>query len=198
MKALVVLGIILLALVLIGLIPVGVDVSWEENSFSLAVRLWFFSMHLGGKNGKTTVSKKEKKPEKKKTSKPVSEKSRLSLKRLLLFISNGYEALCRLVSRLRVELLRIHFTAAWPDPALTAMAYGAAGTAMEGLLAVGGDRIGRADLRADADFDGTEPVLDFRLRITIRICRVLGAALVFGWKVLWGILRLKKEEADNV
>ena len=190
-----VLCVILAVLLLLGLIPVGVDAGWNEEGLKLFLRVWRFSLRLGG--GKKASGDREKKEEDRNTDVKARKrtKRRPSLTTLRMLAENGYRTLCRLLSRLRVELLRIHFTAAWDDPALTAMAYGAAGTAMEGLLAIAGERIGKADLRADADFDRGSPKLDFRIRLTIRVFRLIGSLLGFGCRVLRDMIRLKKEMA---
>lgn len=197
MTALIVIGVILLVFVLIGRIPVGVDASYDGTVFRLAARVWLFSIRLGGKEKKPP--KKEKRAKKKKEKEPAEEKSKPKRKLpplplLKSLAENGFHMLLRLLSRIRTELLKIHFTAAFPDPAVTALIYGAAGTAMEGLVRAGGKNLRRTDLRAEADFDGGAAVIDARLLATIRIHQILSAGAVFGFGFLRDYLRYKKED----
>ena len=198
MTALLVIGILVLVFVLIGLLRVGAEASYSEAAgFTLAVRAGFLSLRLGGKKEKNPKKKKAKKPKKPKKEKEPEEKPRRKLPPLPLILSlaeHGFELLLRLVSRLRVELLRLHVTAALPDPADAAMLYGAVGTAMDGLLRAGRGNLVASDLRADVDFDRSEPLVDLRLRVTIRIGQIVGAALRFGFGFLKDLLRYKRSE----
>ena len=185
MTALYIIGGIVLLFLLIGLIPIGADASYGEDGFALSARVWLFNISLGG-GKKPKKQKKPKKEKKKKKEEPEAEKKKKKLPPLEVIqmaLKRVFRLLCRLVSGLRVELLRIHFTAGFDDPCTTALAYGAAGTAMETLLQLGEKNIARHDLRVDADFDAAEPIIDFRIRITIRIGRLVGAVLglVFGF-----------------
>jgi len=112
---------------------------------------------------------------------------------ILLIIKHGFSMLGRIVSRFRVELLRLRITAASSDPAEAAMLYAAAGAGMDTLLHLGGDRLKHADLHADVDFDAERPQVDFRMRLTIRVGAVVGAAFRFGFGFLKDYLQYKKE-----
>ena len=111
---------------------------------------------------------------------------------LKILAKNGYTTLCYLAKRVKADILTVHFTAAFSDPAATAAAYAAAGLAMETLLSLGGERLARADLRADADFDGERPRLCFHLRLTLRFHRLLAAASIFAFGALRDYIRYKK------
>ena len=195
MRWIVILGAAALSLTLIGLIPLGIDASWTGGELALAARIWLFSLKLG-KNPKREKPRKPRRKADKRTDAENSsqKKKRLSMPLIRILSENGLRVLSRIVSCGRTELLRIHFTSAFKDPALTATAYGLAGTAMEGLLAAGGGRIRRADLRADVDFDGTTPRVVARIRMTVRVGRLFGAGMSFGFRFLRDYLQLKKEE----
>lgn len=190
MTALYIVGGIIALAALICAIPAGVEAKFDDNGFSFAARVWFVSIRLGG-------GKKEKSPNKEK--KPKAEKKPLredgetadkpkaslpALPVLKMLAKRGFRMLGRIVSAIRVDTLRIWFTSAFDDPATAAMAYGAAGTAMETLLRLGEERIAHPDLRADVDFEASEPRLEFLLRLTIRVGRLLGAVLGFGFGFL--------------
>ncbi|MGM9614510.1 MAG: hypothetical protein ACI3W7_03130, partial [Oscillospiraceae bacterium] len=112
-------------------------------------------------------------------------------------LKNGYPILCRLLSRGRVAVLKLHFTAAFYDPSTTAMVYAAAGTALDALVRLGKDRVPLMDVKAMADFDRETPVMDLHLKIFWRLYRLLGLAVRFAWGFLWDCLRMKKEAASS-
>ena len=194
MKALIVIGIIALVLILIGLIRVGAEAIYDDRGLRLSLRFWCFRIRLGGsgkkpkkeKEIKESAESEEEEPEKKRRLPPLS----------LLFSAakHGYRLLCRLVSGLRIDVLKLHFTSAFDDPAVAALAYGAAGTAMDALRRIGGSRIVCSDMSADVDFDSCVPRFDFRISARLRIGRMIGAALRFGFGILIDFLREKRKE----
>ncbi len=155
-------GIVIPSLVLLGAIPVGVDASWGQGTFSLKIRVGPFPFRALPKRPESG-KRRHKIPF---PGKDKEEPVRLPLPVLKALVLRGCDALCRAVRRARVDTLRIRYTAAGPDPYEAALAYGAAGTAMEGLLALAGGRIADPDLRADVEVDGGEQtVADAGFRI---------------------------------
>lgn len=194
MRALIVISIIVFVLFLIGLIRVGAEAAYDDRGFRLAMRFGFFRIRLVGRE-KANKGSRRKAAEASAEAKPKKKLPSLSL--LRCFARHAFELLCRTVRDLRVDVLKLHFTAAFDDPAVTAMAYGAAGTAMEALQRIGGDHIVCSDMRADADFDGREPRYDFRVGVRMRIGRLLGSAFRFGFGILFDVLREKRKEHSH-
>lgn len=196
MKALMVIGSIVFVLLLIALIPVGAEAVYDDDGFQLKLRLWFLRLRLGGKKkrsgGENTGHKGDKAPEQEKKKKKLPPMGMIKI-----VVKRGYALLCRLVSRFRVEVLRLHFTSAFEDPAVTAMAYAAAGTAMDGLLRVGKGHITFSDLRADVDFDGRSPRVDMRIAIRVRIGQLVGEGLGFACGFLRDFMKIRKELNDG-
>lgn len=174
-------GSLVLLLIMIGLIPLSLDLTWSDAGFRLGVRIGAFSLTP---KKKTTDAKREKK---RLPDWPV----------LQSILKNGYPILCRLLSRGRVEVLKLHFTAAFSDPSMTAMVYAAAGAALDALVRLGEDRVPHMDVKAMTDFDSETPVMDLHLKILWRLYRLLGLAVVFGWGLLRDCLRMKKEDASS-
>jgi hypothetical protein len=193
-KALIVIGIIVFVLFLIGLIRVGAEAAYDDQGFRLAVRFGFFRINLGGRE-KTNKRSHKKAAEPPGEAKP--KKKLPSLPLLRSFASRAFELLCRTVRDLRIDVLKLHFTAAFDDPAVTALAYGAAGTAMDALQRIGGEHIVCSDMRADADFDSREPRYDFRVGARMRIGRLFGSAFRFGFGILFDVLREKRKERSH-
>ena len=182
MKTFVIVVVIVTFLVLIGLIPVGAEAAYDGDGFRLTMRIWFFRVRLGGNKREAAENSKESEaPDRSGRKKEKSSRGRgdkLSLVRKLA--KHGFKTLCRLVSRLRVDVLRLHFTSAFSDPAVTAMAYAAAGTAMDGLMRVGRGHIAFSDMMADVDFDSDSPTIDLLLVVRLRVGRIVAEALRFG------------------
>lgn len=180
--------IVLGALLLLGLVPLAVDIAYDgEDGFSPSVRVWLVSVRPGGKKAGGE------KPEK--AAAPAEKKKRLPSPGVMkLLLTHGYGALCRLLKRARVDILILRFTAASPDPAAAAMEYAAAGTALDGLRLMGEGRVRRMELRAGVDFDGAHPLLTLHVRAGLRLGVLIGIGLRFGAGFLWDFIHLKKEE----
>lgn len=181
-----VLAAVFLILCALGAIRVAVDISWENRIFSLLFRIGPFKLHMGkSKGGKTASDKKEKR------NNPSQKENWNWLKNS--FLSNGFELLCKAVAVLRVDILKIHYTAASSDPASAAMVYGIAGTAMETLGQVGEKRVSHLDLHADVDFETHEPSMVFRILVYLRLYRILPLLLWFGIRLGRDYFRYRKE-----
>lgn len=192
MRALLVWGIVLAALCLLGFLPVGADVRYDDAGLRLGIRLGPFSLTLGKRK---PAEETEKRPEKEKTEKEKTGKKKPGGRRLgltpglvLCLLRRAVRLLARLIAALRVEVLRAHFTAAFDDPAATALVYGAVGTAMEGLSRLSRGRVRLTDLRADADFDAA-PVIDLRVLARLSLGRLLTSVLAFAGGALKDFLR---------
>ena len=185
MTSLAVAGIVLPILIIIAYLPLGLDVFYAPGTFRLTGYVWFVPFRIG---------RKETREVDKGASWLVKSTKRYFIDRhgLQVLLKNGYTILCRLVSRVRVELLMLRFTAAGSDPARGALTYAAAGTALEGLSHVCEGRVAHAELRADVDFSQKRSVFSGRIRLSLPAWRAVGLSLRFGWGVLRDHHRLKK------
>ena len=108
---------------------------------------------------------------------------------LKMLAACSFQAAERLLRRGRIEVLRVRYTAAGPDPASAVMAYARAGIAME---AVAGS-VDCADLRADVDLNGERSVFAGRIGVKLRLGTVLSAAFCFGIAFLRRYYQYKRE-----
>lgn len=189
-------GIVIPSLVLLGLIPVGIDAAWEDGSFSLKIKAGPVPFRVLPKKP-TDENERHKTPfpgEDKKE--PIRLPPLPVLKALAL---RGCDALCRAVRRVRVDTLRIHYTAAGADPCRVALAYGAAGMAMESLLALADGRIAHPDLRAEADFDGGKQTFSGTIVATLRLYQAaaIGGRFALGFWGDWRAYRKKRKGAED-
>lgn len=198
MKALIVIGVIVLVLFLFGLIRVGAEAIYDDRGFRLALRIWFLRIILGGRDKPKKEKKKKGKNEPDEASgEEKPKKKRLSMPLLHCLARRAYEFLCRSIRDRQIDVLKLHFTSAYDDPAVTALAYGVAGTAMDALQRIGRGHIACSDLRADVDFGRSEPQYDFHIGVRFRFGRLLGSAFRFGFGVLFDFLRDKRKEHSH-
>lgn len=171
--------------VILACLPLGIRASYVPGAFRMEGYVWFVPFRIGRKG-------------RRETEKPAGT-SRSGLKRfytgrhaLQILLKNGYTILCRLISRVRVEHLTLHFTAAGSDPAGGALMYGAAGIALEGLSAACAGRAAHTDLKAEVDFQRERPSVRGSICLSLPAWRAIGAAARFGWCVLRDHHRLEK------
>lgn len=174
-------GGVVLLLILIGLIPLGLELIGRDGAFRLGLCVGAFpvarkSAATASDGGKRRLPKG-----------PI----------LQIILKNGYPILCRLLSLGRVEVLRLHFTAAFADPSTAAMAYAAAGVALDALARLGQGRVKHMDVKAAVDFESDTPAVDMHLKCSCRLYRLLYLAVLFGWGFLRDYLRMKKEDASS-
>lgn len=185
---------IALVLMLLNLLPVGVDAVYAEGAFSLAARIGPARLHLlpkapDAKPGKAKTKKPKKKAKKK--SAPPDAQTLLKLAEL------GLQALDRLRQKLHVRLLRLVFVSGAPDPYDTALTFGCVNAAL-GALTPLAERtlcIDERDIQTGVDFDAERPHIDARIVCTIRIGQIVAVALIFGVGYLKQKLQAKKARA---
>ena len=194
-------GIIAAVFVLIGMIPVGVDASYRENSLALRLKVGFLRIQvLPAKPKKKTAPKKEKPaPKKTAVSKPAKPKKqfqmpKLTLQDILVLADLACDTLGNLRRKLRVEVLVLHAVIGGPDPAKAAMLYGSS-WAMIGALTPKLDQlfvIKKRDIQPILDYNEKEMKLDAHLALTITIGRALALAVRAGVRFLKLWLNKKK------
>ncbi len=190
---------ILLALaaliVLVCLLRVGVDASYEDDVFTLKIVAGPATLTLLPKKPKSEKKKKPKKEKKKKPKKKDADKpkNRLSLSFLVGVAKLALQAVNTFRRKLHVDVFRLVFIAGGADPYDVAMLTGRVRAALDGLypLARRALIIRERDVRVGADFLADKPVVAGRLKLTIRIGQVLGIGLVFAVRALVLLLKDK-------
>ena len=215
MVALIILGVIVLIITVIMLIPVGVDLGYEQEKLHLSAKADGLLIQLFPKppkkaDDKPEKEKKPKKEKKKKEPKPDEEakpkkklKFDFNLDEIMELIRAVFRGLGKFGRKLKVSRFVLHFTAAGKDPYNTAMLYGYVNAALSSLAPLCKRRfdVSDCDVWTDVDFTADFPKLELGLAITIRIGQIVGVGLSIGFAAL-GILirnwfRLKKEAREN-
>ena len=196
--------IILLVLLIILLIPVGVDACWDGEQRWVKLKIGpFRKTVLPGKG----IKKRKKKPKQETTAVQVEEKPKPKLKlspddvKELLRI--GLKTLRRFNYHMSVERLRLHYTAASSDPYGAVLQYGRV-NALLGVLAGPLHRVFRIlneDVRTELDLEATRPRIAVRLILGIQVWAILFVVICGGISVLKWYINHKREaraEAGSV
>jgi hypothetical protein len=208
---LIVLGIIVAIIVLIMLIPVGADISYENGELGVSAKVCGILIQLLPKKpADESEPKKEKKPPKEK--KPKKEKTEKSdkPKKKLSFNKEEIFALVKAVIRgfgkfgkLTVDRFKLHYVAGGTDPYDTAMTYNYVNAALSTLAPICEEKfiVKDCDIWTNVDFTEDKTKIDFGLCVVIRIGQVFRTVFAIGFAAL-GILiknkiRLRKEKKLN-
>ncbi len=205
----IILGVFVALLLLILLIPIGVDVGNEGGEFHLSVKVWSKLIQiLPKKPGAEKKPKKEKKKKKKEEEPEEEEEEKPKKKRSLPFNRDELVEILRVALKgigkfgraWKVDRFVLHYIAAGDDPYDTAMTYGKVNAALS-TLAPGCRkrfRVKDCSVWTDVDFTADKTFLEGGLAMTITLWRLNGVinCLLFGaLKVLIRSKRRRKKEA---
>lgn len=176
MTGLIVLCAVLAVLVVLNLLPVEVDAFYKNKAFSMDARVGPVKFFVRPRVKKI---KKKAKQEQEKLQEEVQE-GKTDLRDLLPYSDLALRTLKKFLRHLKIAILRIHFIAGSSDPYETAMVYIGAGTAMEAVQNIAGNRVRELDLQAGTDFDAASSAVEARVRLSVRICYLFAAGVYFG------------------
>lgn len=193
-------------LVLLGCLPLGIRLNFDEGGFRAAVLIGRIPVRLYPvprwlQNMTSKHQKKGQPPEPKpKIAEPQSrEQSGGGIQRFLPFARLGLELLGDFRRKLRVNFLRLRLTLAGEDPCDLAVNYGRAWAALGNLM----PRLERAlvirkrDVEIQCDFQAEETTVVFAMDLTMTLGRLLGLALGYGLRALKLFLTMKKAVQTN-
>lgn len=199
------LAIILAVLVLILILPVGADVSYIGNVFSLAVKAGPVKIGILPKKKKDEAEQADKPKKEKKKKAKVEEtegeaekeakpKQKLNFEDIMGIVRLALDALGRFRRSLSIDVLMLHLTTAGPDPYSAVMNYGYFNAAIGALLPSlhRAFKVKKEDIASQIDFEAEKLKIDARLQLTIRIGEILLIALCAGFALLKWILRRRK------
>lgn len=193
-------------LVLLGCLPLGVRLNFDEGGFRAAVLIGRIPVRLYPvprwlQNMTSKHQKKEQPPEPK--PKGVEPQSQAQpgggIRRFLPLARLGLELLGDFRRKLRVNFLRLRLTLAGEDPCDLAVNYGRAWAALGNLM----PRLERAlvirkrDVEIQCDFQAEETTVVFAMDLTMTLGRLLGLALGYGLRALKLFLTMKKAVQTN-
>ena len=183
MLALKILGIIVLIIILIMLIPVGVDFAYIDGNISLSALLCGIKLHILPKE--EDKPKKEKKKKEKPDNKPDSKKKKtkpekkkknkkpfklcLSADEITGIIKKVFKGFGRLSFRIKKFLL--HWIARGKDPYDTAFTFAKVNAVMSSLAPLCSEKFSYcdSDVWTDIDFESEKMTLDVAFLVVIAI-----------------------------
>ena len=193
-------------LALLGCLPLGVRLNFDEEGFRAAVLMgripvplypvprWLRNMPSKHKKEKQSPEPKPKGAEPQSRERPGG-----GIRRFLPFARLGLELLGDFRRKLRVNFLRLRLTLAGEDPCDLAVHYGRAWAAL-GNLMPNLERalvIRKRDVEIQCDFQAEETTVVFAMDLTMTLGRLLGLALGYGLRALKLFLTMKKAVQTN-
>lgn len=197
MTALKVLGIVLLLLLALSLVRVGAIVEYGAQGLSVRLRAGPLRFRVFPVKPRKKKEKKAAKPKKKKSEKPQAEPaepagaggSMALVKRFLPVVAQAAGALKR---KIRIDRLYLDVTAAAPDPAAAALAFGGC-NALVGMiwpLLEHNFTVKDRRIRTAVDFQRTSPAVYVWASVSLRV----GQAVHFSVGLLIRLLRIFMDE----
>ena len=189
-----------IALVIITLFlisNVGVDFSFDGESMTmeLAAKALGLTIKIPLDSKKKRV--KRPKPEPKKptdeTPAPKKEKEKPDWDFIFMIIENGIEALKRVRRSLAIDLLILHFKAATPDAARTALLYGRVNAILGALFPIidSGLNVREREIETSVDFTAEKSTVYLRVVIVFQIWELLYIGGGFAMALLKYKLRVR-------
>lgn len=194
MKALVILGVIVLALVLLSFVRLGALVEYGEHGLSVRVKTGPFKLTVYPRKPKKNETDTSKPPKKKQSAAQQKRSSApkggplAMVKKFLPLIA---EAAGRFKRKIRIDVFHLDFTAAASDPAKAAMAFGGANAVIGMLwpLIEQNFQVKERRLRTAVDFNATAPSVSIFAQATL----TLGQAITLGLRLTIRFLKLFME-----
>ena len=208
--------VVLAVLLLLAVIPVGVDGGYTEDAARLSIKIGPLRWGIYplkerqeteeqradrlARRAKKKLRREEKQRKKEKTAPPETasaEKKKLNIPQLTELAKLGFHALNRFRRHLCVDYFRLYWTAAAANPYDAAMQFGAVSAAMGTLdpLAKKAVHVRRSELRVETNFDRETPAVDTWITMTIRIWEVFWVGLAFGTEFLIWKWRHREKKA---
>lgn len=196
----------LIFLGVLGCLPLGVRLNFDEGGFRAAVLIGripvpLYPMPRWLRNMPSKHKKEKQSPEP--NPKPAEPQSREQpgggIRRFLPLARLGLELLGDFRRKLRVNFLRLRLTLAGEDPCDLAVNYGRAWAAL-GNLMPNLERalvIRKRDVEIQCDFQAEETTVVFAMDLTVILGRLLGLALGYGLRALKLFLTMKKAVQTN-
>jgi len=207
--------IIFSALVGIILIPVGVDIAYEERAAWVLAKICGFKIKLYPKDPSDKPKKKNNKKGKKTKETSASEENKTKAKRklklklsreellsLLKVVLKGFGKFGR---KFKVDRFLLDITVGGNDPYNTAMSYAYINSALSAVAPICAERFDVKDccVQTDINFMAEKTDIDFGLAMSIRIGQLLNVAFTILFGALWILLKNKirlrheKKRADK-
>ena len=201
MSALKVLLVIFLLLFLVGLIRLGGGAEYGAEGVKAHIRVGPFRFQVFPGKEKGSKKERKEKPKKKKPTKEEEEsKAGGPIELVKAFLPLVCEAAGELKRRIRIDMLRLDYTAGGRDAAQSAMSYGGANAAIGMILPLIQQNFDLKEyqVRTDIDFNAKGPTIYVYAALSARLGQLLRFGLRFGWKFLMAYRRQKNMKKEAI
>ncbi len=196
MKVLIILGAVLLALVLLALVRFGAAV--EYNAAGVQVRVKLGPLRLRVWPLKPKKWSAERKPRRKKSKEAPLPKGKPDLGGSLALVRQCLplvaRAAGRLLHKIRIDRFELEVTAAAPDPAAAALAFGGANAAVGMIwpLVEQNFHVKERDIRTRVDFEAQAPTVRLKAEVTLTIGQAVHVTAALGVGLLGRYLEYRR------
>jgi len=191
-----ILGVILLALFLISLIRFGALVEYGASGVLVKVKVGPFRVQVFPGKPREKKKKSRKEPKQKEPEKKQSKGGPLELVKQWLPVAA--DAAGRVKRAIRIDTFYLDLTAAAPDPAMAALAFGGANAAIGMLwpLVEQNFQVKDRRLRTAVDFDAQTPTVWIQAAATLTVGQAVSMGVHLAVRAL-GILRAGRAAAHD-
>lgn len=193
--------IIMAILLLLFVVPYGVDAIYEEGIFRLGVKLGPIRIWVIPQKTKTEkqLLRQQKKAERKREKKALKDaekqqnqsitvkpKKPLDLPFIFALIKMGIRAVRRVFHSFVIDRLKLHYVVATKDPYETAIQYSYLCAAVAAIPEIAGDaiRIRKPDVQIGMDFTREKPEFCGRILISLQLYKIVLIALSFAVELI--------------
>lgn len=203
MSAIKVLLVLCILLFLLGLIRLGGGAEYSVEGVKAHIRVGLFRFQVFPRKEKGDKKERKKKPKKKKPPKEEEEpKSKAGgpIELVKAFLPLVCEAAGELKRRIRIDELRLDYTAGGQDAARTAMTFGGANAAVGMILPLFQQNFDLKEyrVRTAIDFNAKGPTIYVYAAFSARLGQLVSFGLRFGWKFLMAYRKQKNMKKEAI
>lgn len=192
--------IVLVALMLLLILPLGVNVLFQRQVLCLKLKIGPLKLQIlpaKGKQEKEEKPPKEPKPKKEKVKVPKNQKKlKLTRDDIFSLLKIVFRALHRFRKHLSIDRLKIYLAFASEDPYDAVVQFGAANAGLSTLMPFAHDvlKIRDEDIRTTVDFKQQKMQIDAEVTATLQLWEILFVVSCAAASVLVWYLKKKKPE----
>ena len=203
MSVIKVLLVLCILLFLLGLIRLGGGVEYSAGGVEAHIRVGLFRFRVFPGKEKGDKKERKKKPKKEKPPKEEEEpKSKMGgpIELVKAFLPLVCEAAGELKRRIRIDALRLDYTAGGRDAAQTAMAFGGSNAAIGMILPLFQQNFDLKEyrVRTAIDFNAKGATIYVYAAFSARLGQLVSFGIRFGWKFLMAYRKQKNMKKEAI
>ena len=188
--------IVIVALLLLLILPLGVDASYLDKKGAVKLKIGPILVQILPKKGKNKSPEPGDKKEKPKAAGEPRKKQPRSSGDIVSLAKLALDLLARLRRRLSIDLLQLRFVAGSEDPYRAVMLYGRANAILASLLPPArlAFKLRQEEISTAVDFNRSLPMIEGRLVATLQVWELIYLAVC----ALWAFLKWKRQRKQKL